>query len=136
MVEQRRGSIINISSGSSTMGMPGRSAYSTAKGAVNALTIAVATEYGSRGIRCNALLLGFVVPPEMLTDEGPAAMIAAGVRARQLTRVGQPDDVANAAIFLASEESAFMSGSLIDLDGGLHAKGLDLRELLTMPGTS
>jgi NAD(P)-dependent dehydrogenase (short-subunit alcohol dehydrogenase family) len=130
MVESGHGSIINVSSGASKVGMGGRCAYTAAKGALNALTRCVAVEYGKRGVRCNTLVLGFVVAPELLAMEsGPAAMIGAMAERTQITRIGMPDDVAHFATYLASIESEYVTGAEFDLDGGQRAKGMDLREL-------
>ncbi|HVM65454.1 MAG TPA: SDR family NAD(P)-dependent oxidoreductase [Acidimicrobiales bacterium] len=129
------GSIINISSGASVAAMAGRSAYAAAKGAVNALTRTVAAEYGPRNIRCNALVLGFVAAPELIADGTPGAMIAGLVRPLQMTRIGTPEDVAHAAVYLASRESEYLTGAELRLDGGQTAKGADLRQLFaTTPG--
>jgi len=115
--------------------MAGRSAYAAAKGAVNALTRTVAAEYGPRNIRCNALVLGFVAAPELIADGTPGAMIAGLVRPLQMTRIGTPEDVAHAAVYLASRESEYLTGAELRLDGGQTAKGADLRQLFaTTPG--
>ena len=130
------GSIINVSSGASTMAMPGRCAYCAAKGALNAFTLSVASEYGARAIRCNAMVLGFIAPPELLeVPGGPAEAIGAMVRERQATsQIGGPMDAAHLAVYLASDESTFLTGALIDLDGGLHAMGIDLRRMFGQQG--
>jgi len=129
MTRAGHGSIINISSGASVAAMGGRSAYSAAKGGINALTRAAAAEYGERNIRCNTLVLGFVAAPELIAEGTPGAMIADLVRPLQMTRIGTPDDVAHAAVYLASRESEYLTGAELRLDGGQTAKGADLRQL-------
>jgi NAD(P)-dependent dehydrogenase (short-subunit alcohol dehydrogenase family) len=127
MIEAGHGSVINISSGASTAAMSGMAGYAATKGGLNSLTRSVAAEYGKRGIRANTLVLGFVAPPELLN--GPAAALGEMVAKLQMTRLGRPDDVAYAAVYLASAESGFLTAEEIQLDGGLSAKGLDLREM-------
>jgi NAD(P)-dependent dehydrogenase (short-subunit alcohol dehydrogenase family) len=103
------GSIINISSGQSVVGMGGFSAYAAAKSAMNSLTRSVAVEEAPRNIRCNTILVGRVVAKG---DTG------AGITPGHLTRLGVPNDIAYAAVFLASDESAFVTGSMLTADGG------------------
>jgi NAD(P)-dependent dehydrogenase (short-subunit alcohol dehydrogenase family) len=103
------GSVINISSGQSVVGMGGFSAYGAAKSAMNSLTRSIAVEEASRNIRCNTLLVGRVVAKG---DTG------AGITPGHLTRLGIPNDIAYAAVFLASDESAFVTGSMLTADGG------------------
>ncbi len=103
------GSIINISSGQSVIGMGGFAAYSAAKGAMNSLTRAIAAEEAPHNIRCNAIVVGRVVA------KGDAG---AGITPGHLTRLGEPNDIAYAATYLASDESAFVTGSILTADGG------------------
>jgi NAD(P)-dependent dehydrogenase (short-subunit alcohol dehydrogenase family) len=108
------GSIVNISSGGSVIGMAGFAAYSAAKGAMNSLTRTIAVEEAPRNIRCNAIVVGRVLSKG---DTG------AGVPSGTLTRLGQPQDIGHAAVFLASDESAFLTGSLVTADGGVTING-------------
>jgi NAD(P)-dependent dehydrogenase (short-subunit alcohol dehydrogenase family) len=109
MVNAGGGSIINISSGQSVIGMGGFAAYSAAKGAMNSLTRAIAVEGADDNIRCNAIVVGRVVA------KGDAG---AGITPGHLTRLGVPNDIAYAATFLASDESQFVTGSILTADGG------------------
>jgi len=109
------GSIVNISSGQSVIGMSGFSAYSAAKGAINSLTRSLAVETADQGIRVNTIIVGRVIAHKK--DTG----VAAGPG--HLTRLGEPNDIAYAATWLASDEAAFVTGSLITADGGFTING-------------
>jgi NAD(P)-dependent dehydrogenase (short-subunit alcohol dehydrogenase family) len=105
-------------------GFEGGSAYNASKGGVVLLTRNMAIDYGRRGIRVNALCPGFIETPlfgavfEMPPMGEVRARIAA---AHQLGRFGQPVEVANAALFLASDEASFVSGAVLTVDGGFTA---------------
>lgn len=103
------GSIINISSGQSVIGMGGFAAYAAAKGGMNSLTRAIAVEAAPDNIRCNTIVVGRVVA------KGDAG---AGITPGSLTRLGVPNDIVYAATYLASDESAFVTGSILTADGG------------------
>jgi len=116
------GTIVNISSAASLLGTPGLDTYTAAKGALNTLTRSMAVEYAADGIRSNCIVAGMV-----LTSEGAFKMmedpvIGGATRAMHLTRLGLPEDIANAALFLASDESAFVTGAVIPVDGGVTAR--------------
>jgi len=113
------GSIINISSVVSTLGFPQASVYSGTKGAVDAITRSLAKELGPRGIRVNA------INPGMVETEGTqSAGIAASDMRKQieaqtpLGRIGQPQDIASAAVFFASPDSSWISGECLVISGG------------------
>jgi len=110
------GSIINISSRQAERPSGGLSAYAASKGAMNALTRAIAVEYGAEGIRCNTISPGYVL------NERRDAEITPDRRARfegmHVTRLGEASDVAHAAVYLASQESGFLTGINLQLDGG------------------
>ena len=108
------GSIVNISSGGALVGVPGISAYSAGKGGMNALTRTIAVEYADAGIRCNTVIVGRVV--SYAQDRGPAPT-------RELTRVGNPADIAHAAIWLCADESEWITGSTVTADGGVSING-------------
>ncbi len=115
------GSIINISSIVSTLAPPNTSVYSATKGAVDSITRSLSEELGPRGIRVNA------INPGMVETEGVhAAGIADSDMRKQveaqtpLGRIGQPQDIATAAVFLASADSSWLSGETLTIAGGLH----------------
>jgi NAD(P)-dependent dehydrogenase (short-subunit alcohol dehydrogenase family) len=101
--------IVNVSSGSSIRGHSGISAYSAAKGGMNALTRAIAAEGVPFGIRCNCIVVGRVVAGGQ--DRGPDMMNRRGV--------GGPMQIATAALFLSSQDSSFINGDVITADGGI-----------------
>jgi NAD(P)-dependent dehydrogenase (short-subunit alcohol dehydrogenase family) len=122
------GVIINMSSVAATIGVDGRLPYSASKGAVLALTRSVAIDFVTRGIRCNAICPGTVQTPFV---EGYLARHFSGheeearrqLHARQpIGRMGQPDEIAHAALYLASDEASFVTGSALVIDGGWTAK--------------
>jgi 3-oxoacyl-[acyl-carrier protein] reductase len=113
------GSIVNISSVVSTLGVSGGAVYSGTKGAVDAITRSLAKELGPRGIRVNA------INPGMVETEGyqSAGIAESGMRKEveaqtPLGRIGQPQDIATAAVFLASSDSAWLTGETLTISGG------------------
>ncbi|WP_121612402.1 SDR family NAD(P)-dependent oxidoreductase [Mesobacillus foraminis] len=124
MMRQKNGSIINMSSCIAEMGLAKRASYSTTKGAILALTKSMQVDYAAYNIRVNALLPGTIFTPfveKYLKEsyENPEEAIAT-IKTRQLSgELGRPEDVANAALFLASDESRFMMGSPLYIDGGV-----------------
>jgi NAD(P)-dependent dehydrogenase (short-subunit alcohol dehydrogenase family) len=125
MVAAGRGSIINMSSTIAEIGLARRAAYAASKGAVMALTRQMQADYAQHGIRVNALLPGTIHTPfvdRYLAEsyDDPAAGLEA-LRQRQLTgELGRPEDVAAAAVFLASDESRFVLGTGLFVDGGVR----------------
>ncbi|HEY3064135.1 MAG TPA: glucose 1-dehydrogenase [Chloroflexota bacterium] len=125
--EPQGGLIINIASVAGMIGIARRFAYCATKGAVIAMTRQVAVDYVKQGIRCNAICPGTVYSPFV---EGYVERFHSDTReetikelhARQpVGRMGRPDEVADLAVYLAAEESAFMTGSAVVLDGGWTA---------------
>ncbi|MDG1252938.1 MAG: 3-oxoacyl-[acyl-carrier-protein] reductase [Schleiferiaceae bacterium] len=117
MLKQRSGSIINISSIVGIKGNAGQTNYAASKAGIIGFTKSVALELGSRGIRCNAVAPGFI-ETEMtaVLDE---KVVQSWREAIPLKRGGQPEDVANACVFLGSDLSSYISGQVIQVDGGL-----------------
>jgi len=123
MMKSKTGSIINMSSGIAEIGVAERASYSASKGAVLSLTKAMQVDYAPYGIRVNALLPGTIMTPfvegYLKASVDPEASVAA-IKRRQLSgELGKPEDVARAALFLASDESEFVMGSPLYVDGGL-----------------
>jgi NAD(P)-dependent dehydrogenase (short-subunit alcohol dehydrogenase family) len=122
MVRSGGGSIINMSSGASLKGDATRTAYGVSKAGVNALTMYVATSHGKQGIRVNAILPGLVITDAVRAHLNDAIVSSLG-KATLTPEVGQPDDVADVVVFLASDESRYITGQLINVDGGMSAHG-------------
>lgn len=123
MMEAQSGSIINMSSCIAEMGLANRAPYAASKGAIYSLTKSMQVDYASYNIRVNALMPGTIYTPfvekYLSEDPDPDAAIAA-IKKRQLSGdLGQPTDVAKAALFLASDESTFMMGAPFMIDGGV-----------------
>ena len=113
-LKQKSGKIINISSVSGLMGNPGQANYAASKAGVIGLTKSVAKELASRGVCCNAIAPGFIAT-EMTEDFKNDAL----VDAIPMKRFGEGEEVANLALFLASEHSDYITGEVIRIDGGL-----------------
>lgn len=128
MIGAGGGSIVNTSSVKGATGSSLRTAYSTAKGGIDALTRVVATTYGKRGVRCNAVAPGIVETPG-LRHTVPAERLVELEDAHLLPRLGTPGDIGDAVVFLASDRSAFVTGQVLAVDGGLtaHAPALSAR---------
>jgi 3-oxoacyl-[acyl-carrier protein] reductase len=118
MLKQRSGSIINMSSVVGLSGNAGQSNYSASKAGLIGFTKSIAQEFGSRGIRCNAIAPGFI--ETAMTDKLPEDVRDNWIKTIPLRRSGKPLDVANIAIFLASGLSSYVTGQVISVDGGMH----------------
>lgn len=123
MIQQGSGSIINMSSvASSIKGVANRFAYGTTKAAIIGLTKATAADFMQQGVRCNAICPGTVDTPSLqgrMRAAGDYETARAAFIARQpMGRLGQPDEIAQLAVYLASDESAFTTGTIQVIDGG------------------
>ncbi|HEU4378009.1 MAG TPA: SDR family oxidoreductase [Hyphomicrobiaceae bacterium] len=127
MEKQGRGAIVNTASGAAHVGIVNRAAYVASKGAVDALTRAMATDHALTGIRINAVAPGTIETPyfaEMLAKSPNAAGLKRGLEMRQaMERLGKPIEIANAMLFLASDEASFCTGTTLVVDGGWTAQG-------------
>lgn len=120
MLARGRGSIVNTASVTGLMGDVMLTAYGASKAAVVHLTLSIATQYGKRGIRCNAVVPGLIRvsrPGGGLSEE----TLRKHLRQQLLGATGQPQDVANAVAFLAGDEARFITGQLLKVDAGLTA---------------
>ena len=118
MIARGGGSVINTASGSGLTGDLRNPAYGASKAALINLSRYVATEFGKQGVRCNAISPGFIVISE---KPGREAVAATMLRHALSPRLGRPEDVAAMVVFLASDESAFITGQNICVDGGMLA---------------
>ncbi len=117
MIRQRSGKIVNMASVMGIMGNAGQANYSASKGGVIALTKTSAKELGSRGITVNAVAPGFI--QTVMTEEMPDDAKAGIAEQIPLKRLGTPDDVAEAVLFLCTEASSYITGQVINVDGGM-----------------
>ncbi len=117
MMKQRYGRIINISSVNGIVGQAGQANYSSSKAGLIGLTKALAKEFGSRNITVNAIAPGFIETE--LTHELPEELRDLSLKLTPMGRFGSPQDVANAVAFLAAEESSFITGEVLKVDGGM-----------------
>lgn len=118
MLPRGGGVIINMGSVAGLKGLPGAAAYTAAKGAIISMTKGVAQEYAAHGIRVNCIAPGWVETP--ILEHIPDAMRPMMVGLTPLGRIGQPDEIAGVALFLASDDSTFVIGQTISPNGGLH----------------
>lgn len=117
MVEQKCGVIINISSIVGLFGNIGQTNYSAAKAGVIGITKTWSKELGLKGIRCNAIAPGFIATE--MTLKVPEKILNNIKEKTPLKRIGTPDDIAYACLFLASDEASFINGAILTVDGGL-----------------
>ena len=124
MLEKGGGSIVNMASvASSLRGLPNRCVYGASKAAVIGLTKSVAADYVGQGLRCNAICPGTVQSPSLdgriAAFDDPVAARKAFIARQPMGRLGQPEEIAALAVYLASDESAFTTGTALVVDGGL-----------------
>jgi NAD(P)-dependent dehydrogenase (short-subunit alcohol dehydrogenase family) len=119
LIESGHGAIVNISSRQAERSSPGLSAYAASKSGLNGLTRAIAVDYASAGVRCNTISPGYILNDRRDADLDPE--VRRRREAQHLTRLGAAEDVAMAAVYLASRESEFVTGINLALDGGSSA---------------
>jgi len=117
MLRQRWGRIINITSVFGQMGQAGQANYAASKAGLIGLTMAIAREVGSRNITCNAVAPGFI--ETAMTAELSAELKESALKMVPLGRVGTPEEVANCVAFLASEDAAYITGHVLNVNGGM-----------------
>ncbi len=117
MMKQRSGVILNMASVIGIIGNAGQANYAASKGGVIAFSKSVAKEFGTRGVRCNAIAPGFIQTE--MTDNLPLEMVAEYKKAIALGKLGTVEDVADLCLFLASDKAKYITGQTINVDGGL-----------------
>ena len=117
MMKNRFGRIINMASIIGTIGGPGQANYAASKGGMIAMTKSIAAEVGSRGITANAIAPGFIKTP--MTDVLPEELKKTYLSQIPAGRFGEPEDIANACVFLASDEAAYINGQTLHINGGM-----------------
>jgi NAD(P)-dependent dehydrogenase (short-subunit alcohol dehydrogenase family) len=120
MMKQKSGSIVNNSSLNGLLGVTGADAYTASKGGVIALTRVMAVDYGKYNIRVNCICPGAIDTP-MIAEVLSIEEIAKNYEAGPLGRVGKPEEIATAALFLSSDDSSYITGLIMPVDGGWHA---------------
>lgn len=119
MLKQGRGAIVNISSVASLVGLPTLSAYAASKGALDALTRALAVDYAKDGIRCNVVNPGLIDTPMAAPLMGNPEQLNPILSHYPIRRPGKPEEVASLVLYLASDEAAWVTGGTFPLDGGM-----------------
>ena len=117
MMKNRFGRIINMASIIGTIGGPGQANYAASKGGMIAMTKSIAAEVASRGITANAIAPGFIKTP--MTDVLPEELKKTYLSQIPAGRFGEPEDIANACVFLASSEAAYINGQTLHVNGGM-----------------
>ena len=117
MMKNRFGRIINMASIIGTIGGPGQANYAASKGGMIAMTKSIAAEVASRGITANAIAPGFIKTP--MTDVLPDELKKTYLAQIPAGRFGEPDDIANACVFLASDEASYINGQTLHINGGM-----------------
>jgi NAD(P)-dependent dehydrogenase (short-subunit alcohol dehydrogenase family) len=123
MVAKGSGTVINVSSTAGLRGFPGAAAYGATKAALDSLTRAWAAEFGGSGVRVNSVAPGTIRTDNALKTRGEKEFEEAGRRSNPLGRLGRPDEVAEAILFLASPRSSYITGVTLPVDGGSMSVG-------------
>jgi NAD(P)-dependent dehydrogenase (short-subunit alcohol dehydrogenase family) len=120
IIKSGGGSVINTASSAAVLGVPGCDAYTASKGAIVAITRSMAAEYGKSNVRVNCIVPTHIETPmfEESTKNAPGFNEGKFLGTYPLGKYGRPEDIANAALFLASDESLFVTGSMCTVDGG------------------
>ena len=121
MKEQQRGAIVNVASVLSEVGAAGVAAYQASKGAVAILTKSAAVEFAAFGVRVNSVHPGLVETPMIQDFMGKPEMIEALLGPTLIRRLARPEEISNAVLLLASDESSYMTGTALMVDGGFSA---------------
>ena len=119
MITRRYGTIINLSSVVGIFGNAGQCNYAASKGAINAFTKSLSKELGARGVRVNGIAPGFILTE--MTQELPEELRAQYLKDIALRRLGTPEDVANLAVFLASDKASYITGEIINCSGNIKS---------------
>ena len=120
MLQQKRGVIVNMASMSAIIGNPGVSIYSASKGGVVALTQSAAIEYAASGIRINAISPGVISTP--MVGDIPTPLLEDIQSKHPIGRLGKPEEIANAVVWLCSDKASFVTGHNMVIDGGYTAQ--------------
>ncbi|MHB1132604.1 MAG: SDR family NAD(P)-dependent oxidoreductase [Chloroflexota bacterium] len=121
LIASGHGSIINISSIHADRGL-GMDAYAAIKGAIRSLSISMAVNYARDHVRVNAICPGAVIVERLAPSYQDPQRVETALR-QSLTRLGRPQDIAHCAVYLASDEAEYVTGAVMHIDGGMHAKG-------------
>ena len=117
MVRNKYGSIVNIASSAALDGNPGRSAYGASKGALISASLSIARELGEHNIRCNVIAPG-MTKTEMLKSMSDT-VIQNALKSVDLLRIGEPEEIASATVFLLSDMASYITGQVVRVDGGM-----------------
>jgi 3-oxoacyl-[acyl-carrier protein] reductase len=118
MSKQKSGKIVSIASVSGEMGNPGQANYAASKAGVIGFTKTIAREFAGRGINVNAIAPGYIQTP--MTDAVPEKAKEELKRMIPMERLGKPEDVAQAVLFLVSENSSYITGQVLNVNGGIY----------------
>lgn len=119
MLKQGKGAIVNISSIASLVGLPTLPAYAASKGALDAMTRAIAVDYAKEGIRCNVVNPGLIDTPMAAPLMSNPEQLAPILAHYPIRRAGKPEEVANMVLYLVSDEAAWVTGGTFPIDGGM-----------------